>query len=255
MSQIPNSQRSVQAGIKNLCYYLIVRIRCRIHHGASVAGGEACNVWWRIGSAATLGTTASFLGNIVVDDDADTTALGTGATLNGRVLGGTGQTVTLAGNTITGPTCAASSTSSSSSSLSSIGGGPRGPAYCPPINSQVVVPSILESRRIDADSIFLRWGPYSGTDKFNIQYGTTNGNWLYNVDVTGFSTTINALPRNQPIWVRIAARNECMLGEYGQPRLVGGPMLPSTGFAPESNVLAFIGIVVFLGLTQRKYSR
>lgn len=74
--------------------------------GASVTGGDACNVWWRIGSAATLNTTTSFLGNIVTGDVADTTALMTGATLNGRVLGGDAQTVTLDANTITGPTCA-----------------------------------------------------------------------------------------------------------------------------------------------------
>lgn len=59
-----------------------------VSNGASVAGGDACNVWWRIGTAATLGTTTSFLGNIVTSNVAGTTALQTGATLNGRVLGG-----------------------------------------------------------------------------------------------------------------------------------------------------------------------
>ncbi len=33
--------------------------------GSSVTGGDACNVWWRIGSAATLDTTTSFKGNLL----------------------------------------------------------------------------------------------------------------------------------------------------------------------------------------------
>ena len=33
--------------------------------GSSVTGGDPCNVWWRIGSSATLGTTTRFIGNIL----------------------------------------------------------------------------------------------------------------------------------------------------------------------------------------------
>ncbi len=70
--------------------------------GSSVTGGDPCNVWWRIGSSATLDTTTSFIGNIFALTDI---AMNTGATLNGRVLAQTGQ-VTLDSNTITGPICA-----------------------------------------------------------------------------------------------------------------------------------------------------
>lgn len=73
--------------------------------GSSVTGGDACNVWWRIGSAATLDTTTSFIGNIVTANVADTTAMNTGATLDGRILAQAAATVTLDDNTITGPTC------------------------------------------------------------------------------------------------------------------------------------------------------
>lgn len=71
---------------------------------SSVTGGDPCNVWWRVGSAATFGTTTSFLGTIIAQNG--TTALNTGAILNGRVLALTAGTVTLNANTITGPTCA-----------------------------------------------------------------------------------------------------------------------------------------------------
>jgi len=85
--------------------------------GSSVTGGDPCNVWWRIGSAATLDTTTSFIGTIIAQNG--TTALNTGATLDGRVLALSAGTVTLNANVITGPTCAASSGGSSSSGSSS----------------------------------------------------------------------------------------------------------------------------------------
>ena len=69
--------------------------------GSSVTGGDPCNVWWRIGSSATLDTTTSFIGNILA---LTSIALNTGATLNGRAFVQTGA-VTLDANTITGPTC------------------------------------------------------------------------------------------------------------------------------------------------------
>lgn len=90
--------------------------------GSSVTGGDPCNVWWRIGSSATLGTTTSFIGNILALNGV--TALNTGATLNGRVLAQAAGTVTLNANTITGPTCA--STPSGGGSSGSGGGSSSG---------------------------------------------------------------------------------------------------------------------------------
>jgi len=71
--------------------------------GSSVTGGDPCNVWWRIGSSATLDTTTSFIGTIIAQNGI--TALNSGATLNGRVLALSAGTVTLDANTIFGPTC------------------------------------------------------------------------------------------------------------------------------------------------------
>jgi len=225
--------------------------------GSSITGGDACNVWWRIGSSATLDTTTAFKGNLFALNG--TTALNTGATVDGRIIGLAANTVTLDTNTISGPTCAAATptptTSASSSSSSSGSSAPS--SSCPALSSGIVAPSILESRRVDADSIFISWGPYSGTDKFNVQYGTTNGNWLYNTDVTGFSTTINALPLNQPIWFRVAARSDCRIGAYGVSLRVGGssisnpliPKLPNTGVGPDNNNPWTVIASVFISLT------
>ena len=66
-----------------------------------VNGAQACNVFWVVGSSATLGTGSDFVGNVLayMSITADT-----GATVDGRLLAENGA-VTLDGNTITMPVC------------------------------------------------------------------------------------------------------------------------------------------------------
>lgn len=176
--------------------------------------------------------------------------MNTGATLNGRILAQAAATVTLAANTISGPTCTSAGSSSSSSSST-------GTTVCPILSC--VTPLIIEQRRVSPTSIFISWGPYAGTDTFIVQYGFENGKWLYSTNVTGFSTTINGLPSNQPIWVLISPRNSCSIAPCGESKLVGRPSLPNTGFAPYQNSIPWyipIGIGVAIStlfvLIQRK---
>jgi hypothetical protein len=67
-----------------------------------IGGAQACNVFWQVGSSATLGTTTSFVGTILALTSA---SLDTGATLQGRVFARNGA-VTLDDNVITQPGCA-----------------------------------------------------------------------------------------------------------------------------------------------------
>jgi hypothetical protein len=68
-----------------------------------VNGAQACNVFWQVGSSATLGTASSFRGSILALTSITAT---TGATVDGRVLA-RNAAVTLDTNTITRSRCAA----------------------------------------------------------------------------------------------------------------------------------------------------
>lgn len=68
---------------------------------ALVNGAQACNVFWQVGSSATLGTNSTFKGNILALTSATLT---TGANVEGRVLARNGA-VTLDTNTISKPAC------------------------------------------------------------------------------------------------------------------------------------------------------
>lgn len=208
-------------------------------------GGQPCNVWWRVVSTATFDANSTLVGNILADTSITFAA---GASLDGRALARTAA-VTLSSNSITGPTCGtgagagggttitgvspagASSTSSSSSSSST------SVCVAPAIKA---APTIVESRRVSPTSIFLRWSPSdSGIENFIIQYGPDSNRSLYNTRVRGFSTTLNNLPPNVPFWASVTAVGDCgTVGKYGETRLIGGPLLPNTGFGShESNIL------------------
>lgn len=66
-----------------------------------INGAQECNVYWQIGSSATLGTASHLTGTIMA---LTSITLTTGATLNGRALARDGA-VTLDTNTITKPSC------------------------------------------------------------------------------------------------------------------------------------------------------
>ena len=73
---------------------------------ALINGASACNVYWQVGSSATLDTSTSFKGTIMA---LTSIALNNGATLVGRALARNGA-VTMDHNTINSSACAAPTT-------------------------------------------------------------------------------------------------------------------------------------------------
>jgi hypothetical protein len=84
-----------------------------------INGGSSCNVFWQVGSSATLGTTTTFAGNILA---LTSITLDTGVSVSGRALARNGA-VTLAASNVT--VCA-----------------PPGPVICPVVTlSPATLPS------------------------------------------------------------------------------------------------------------------
>ena len=67
-----------------------------------INGAQSCNVYWQVGSSATLGTGSTFRGSIIALTSITVT---TGVTIDGRVLARNGA-VTLDSDTITTSACA-----------------------------------------------------------------------------------------------------------------------------------------------------
>lgn len=70
--------------------------------GSSMVGGDKCNVFWQVGSSATLDTTTTFTGTIIA---LQSISLNNGVVLNGRALARNGA-VTLINDTIDATGCA-----------------------------------------------------------------------------------------------------------------------------------------------------
>ncbi len=94
-------------------------------------GASACNVYWQVGSSATLGTTTAFQGSLMA---LTSISLNDGATVIGRMLARNGQ-VSLIDNVLSAPDCGTGSASPGGSSGSS-GSGSSGSSGSPTAGGQ-----------------------------------------------------------------------------------------------------------------------
>jgi hypothetical protein len=77
-----------------------------------IRGAQACNVFWQVGSSATLGTGNRFVGTIMA---LTSTTVDTGTTVTGRLLARNGA-VTLDDDVINQPTCSTPTTTTTTTS-------------------------------------------------------------------------------------------------------------------------------------------
>jgi hypothetical protein len=96
--------------------------------------GQACNVFWQVGGSATLGAASTFVGSILA---LTSVTIADGVTLDGRALARKAS-VTLAGDTISVPSCSA--------------GGTARPAATPPSGAQAASASVVTQTRHPAGS-------------------------------------------------------------------------------------------------------
>jgi len=213
---------------------------------ADCAAGNTITLTYRGTSAITMGATALTVSTANAGDTSPVTPLIAGSPTI-TVTAAVAPTPTPTSSTTTSP----ASSAVFSASLTSLSSGGVVSALsaknCP--NLKYVIPIIVKSKRHSPTSVFISWGPYSGINTFSVRYGLTNGNWAWNTNVTGFSTTIESLPLNQPIWIQVAATDGCSIGTYGDAKLIGEPSLPNTGFAPQDdNNLWYIILAVISSL-------
>lgn len=132
--------------------------------GAQVAlinGADPCNVFWQVGSSATLDVGTDFVGTIMA---LTSITLNTGATLIGRALARNGS-VTLDDNTITVPDCTTGTTtsSSSSSSTSSSSSSSSSTTAMPPSSTTTTTPSSSTTTTTPPSSTTTTTSPPSST--------------------------------------------------------------------------------------------
>jgi hypothetical protein len=85
-------------------------------------GATACNVFWQVGSSATIGTTTTFVGNILA---LTSITVNTGASVDGRALASNGA-VTLQDNAFASPICGGATLAISVPSAVNLGSVPIG---------------------------------------------------------------------------------------------------------------------------------
>ena len=135
---------------------------------------QACNIYWQVGSSATLGTASTFNGNILALTSITAT---TGTTVQGRALARNGQ-VALDTNVFTMPGCATASPSASATPTASPTSSAAATAASAPTPSASPAPAAGA----------MNAGPGTGTDAGT---GTRTGRGV-NIDTAAETPASNA---------------------------------------------------------------
>jgi hypothetical protein len=177
-----------------------------------INGAQPCNVFWQIGSSATLGTNSNFVGTILAHTSISVT---TGVTVHGRALARIGS-VTLDTDVFTTPAClrttpTGTSTATPTTTATNTNGGP-GPATGTGTGAGT------------GTSTDVGGGPGGSTTPRNAGHGTTTNAAaiVAATSTTGPGATVNGRPNGVPLTTRLASTG---LSPLFVPSLVVGPLL------------------------------
>ena len=151
-----------------------------------INSAQSCNVFWRIGSSATLGSSTIFTGNIIA---LTSITLYTNSTVDGRVLARNGEVI-LDSNTITAAVCAAPLINIVKvPSPLSLPGGPGSVTY----NYTVTNPGVVAMSNITVtDDTCSPVSYISGDTDADNRLDTTE-TWSYSCTMTLSTTTTNTV--------------------------------------------------------------
>lgn len=250
-----------------------------------INGAQACNVFWQVGSSATLGTGTQFSGNILAFSSITDNG---GSTINGRLLA-RNAAVTLNNTNVTKATCASVSPTSSPSS------GGTGAIYFPqlPAISLVKVPTpsalplgpgfvtykyiVTNPGKVALNTVWVKDNLCAP-----VQYisGDTNGNSLLDIGETWTYACTKMLSQTETniatahgygvglgmdvyatanatvvVSVQAPTRVATTTTPVGQVLGTSTPSLPNTGFPPEANtdnswniLVSVVALVLVSGL-------
>ena len=126
-----------------------------------INGAQECNVFWQVGSSATLGTGSVFVGNILALTSITVT---TGVTVHGRALARNGA-VTFDNDTFTKPTCAlapptttTTTTATTGTTLPQTGPIATLPPTGAPIGSRIGTPLVLAALALTVGAVAMCFG-------------------------------------------------------------------------------------------------
>jgi hypothetical protein len=166
--------------------------------GSSVilqAGAEACNVYWAVGTSATLGTNSRIAGTIIAN--VSITA-NTGAVVNGRLFALTGA-VTLDANTIGSANCAPTTTTAPPTSSTTVAPTTSSTTALPTTTSSTAAPTTtLPPTTSTAPATTTTTAPPDTTTTTQVPGGTTTtqvpGGTTTTTQVPGGTTTTTQVP-------------------------------------------------------------
>lgn len=229
-------------------------------------GAQACNVFWQVGSSATLGASSNISGHVIAQASVST---GAASTVNGQLIGITGA-VTLGGTTLVNNSCAtpvAAATSAASSQATAAAVQPARPVQTSVLDSCSTTPIQLSTN----GETYLVNGDFTRP----VTQISVGGVFLASTSWTASATEVAInMPVHAPGIVNVVLYN-ATVGALAPPCLVTYVLPPATlhvikkvvnSFAGTSNELSFIihvmqnGTEVFaspattLGSTGRVYT-